>query len=314
MKYKKLVFCCLIAFFVKQAVFSQSADAYTSDTIEVNGTKLYVKSIGVGEPLLFIHGGPGLSHDYFLPHVLPLSDHFKLIFYDQRATGRSDINVDTAQMTLKNFVADIEGIRKYFHIKKLNIVGHSWGGFLENLYAIKHKSRVRSLVYWDATPLSSHLRDVMFNNQKAAVNKEDISNSLKIMRTPEFKRGDPEEIERLYKAIFKPSVFVQRLVYKMHFYFNSNYSKSQYLLGFLNNSMKKFDYYSKLHKVKAPALIFQGANDPMPIESSEELNRQLRNSELIILKNCGHFPFLEQPKEVFSKMREFYAKLDAKKK
>lgn len=303
-----------VSLLLMNAVILHSQEQFKTDTIQINGTRLFVKTIGKGEPLLFVHGGPGLSHDYFLPHVLPLSDQFTLIFYDQRATGKSDINVDTSEMSVDHFIEDIEGLRKHFGIKKLNLVGHSWGGFLTALYAIKYHKKVNSLVFWDSSPLSSHLRNVMLENQKAILTKEDVTANLQIMRSEEFKKGDPEQIKRLYKAIFKPSVFVQRLVYKLNFYFDQNYSRTQYLLGFLYPSMVKYDYYPKLKKIKAPALIFQGANDPMPIESAEAIKENLKNSELIIIKDCGHFPFLEKPQEVFTKMRNFYQKIAENKK
>ena len=60
----------------------------------INDTKLYFKVIGDGEPLLVIHGGPGLSHDYLFEGLKPLAQNFKVIFYDQRASGRSDMTLD----------------------------------------------------------------------------------------------------------------------------------------------------------------------------------------------------------------------------
>ena len=312
MLFKSLRITVFTACLLTLALKVESQSAFTIDTLVINGTRLFVKTIGKGEPLLFVHGGPGLSHDYFLPHVLPLSDQFKLIFYDQRATGRSDINVDTSKMSIDQFVDDIEGLRKHFGIKKLNLVGHSWGGFLIALYGIKYPKKLSSLVFWDSSPLSSHLRNVMIENQKSLLTKEDVAENIKIMRTDEFKRGDPQQIKKLYKVIFKPSVFVQRLVYKLDFYFNQSYTTTQYLLGFLYHSMVKYDYYPKLKKINAPALVFQGANDPMPIESAEEIHKNLKNSKLIILKECGHFPFLEKPQEVFQNMREFYVQINKK--
>ncbi|EPZ59863.1 alpha/beta hydrolase fold domain protein [[Clostridium] sordellii ATCC 9714] len=48
--------------------------------------KIFYKVIGEGKPILFIHGGPGLTHNYFLPHFLELAKlNYKLIFFDQRA-------------------------------------------------------------------------------------------------------------------------------------------------------------------------------------------------------------------------------------
>ncbi|MBI4917841.1 MAG: hypothetical protein HY825_18525, partial [Acidobacteria bacterium] len=41
--------------------------------VDANGVLIYTVSIGRGAPLVIVHGGPGASHDYFLPYLLPLA-------------------------------------------------------------------------------------------------------------------------------------------------------------------------------------------------------------------------------------------------
>src|SRR5262249_39824883 len=41
--------------------------------VDVNGMLIYYKPFGRGAPLMIVHGGPGESHDYFLPYLLPLA-------------------------------------------------------------------------------------------------------------------------------------------------------------------------------------------------------------------------------------------------
>ena len=285
---------------------------HKEELISVNGVQLYVKIMGKGEPLIIIHGGPGLSYDYFLPHMDPLAKKYQLIFYDQRGTGRSSAEVDSSTMTLENFVEDLEGLRKHLKLDQLNLVGHSWGGFIGGLYAIKYPRKVKSIVFMASAPLSSHLRDVMIEKQKTLITQEDMKNQRTIARSKEFLSGDSLAIRRLFRAIFKPSIFAQKQVYKLNFQFNRNYKKSQWLLAYLYPHMIKYDYYNDLKAVKAPALIIQGEYDPTPIESAQELNRQLKNSELFVIPQCGHFPFLEKPNEVFDKMDSFYSGLNSK--
>ena len=74
----------------------------------INGTELFVKTMGKGEPILIVHGGPGLSHDYYLPHLDTLAQDHQLIFYDQRVSGASSMNVDSSNITLDAFIKDIE--------------------------------------------------------------------------------------------------------------------------------------------------------------------------------------------------------------
>ncbi len=52
--------------------------------VDANGVLTYYKMIGNGPPLLIAHGGPGASHDYFLPYLLPLARQNRLIFIDER--------------------------------------------------------------------------------------------------------------------------------------------------------------------------------------------------------------------------------------
>lgn len=55
----------------------------------INGTKLFLSIKGKGETLVLLHGGPGLNHSYFKPHLNGLEKKFRVVYYDQRASGRS---------------------------------------------------------------------------------------------------------------------------------------------------------------------------------------------------------------------------------
>src|SRR6059058_541519 len=57
--------------------------------VDARGVLIYYWEIGRGTPLMVVHGGPGASHDYFLPYLLPLARRHKLIFIDERGSGRS---------------------------------------------------------------------------------------------------------------------------------------------------------------------------------------------------------------------------------
>jgi len=85
--------------------------------------------------LLFVHGGPGASHDYMLPQMLALASDYRLIFYDQRGGGRSKSD-DRAPVTWKTHVDDLAALVRELSLEPLTLVGYSWGGLLALLYAI----------------------------------------------------------------------------------------------------------------------------------------------------------------------------------
>ena len=88
----------------------------------INGSDVYYKIMGKGEPLLVIHGGPVLDHSYFLPHFENLARDYQLIFYDQRVCGKSSIDIDSATMNMAGFVEDIEQIKYSFLLTYTNLI------------------------------------------------------------------------------------------------------------------------------------------------------------------------------------------------
>src|SRR5512140_1185750 len=57
--------------------------------VDANGVLIYFKKLGQGPPLIVLHGGPGASHDYLLPYLLPLMRRNTVVFIDERGSGRS---------------------------------------------------------------------------------------------------------------------------------------------------------------------------------------------------------------------------------
>src|SRR5215831_3426976 len=105
--------------------------------IDSHGALIYYKTMGRGTPLFLVHGGPAASHDYFLPHLLPLMRNHRLIFIDERGSGRSSKFQDPAQYTVANMVEDIEVVRETLGLGKISLFGHSFGGVLAEAYAFK---------------------------------------------------------------------------------------------------------------------------------------------------------------------------------
>lgn len=91
--------------------------------------KLFYQKFGSGQPLLIIHGGPGLDHTYLLPQMLERAEDYELIFYDQRGCGASlNENFNSNYINIEQFLEDIECLRTEFGYKKMSVLGHSFGG------------------------------------------------------------------------------------------------------------------------------------------------------------------------------------------
>jgi proline iminopeptidase len=72
-----------------------------------------------------------------LPYLLPLARNNRLIFIDERGSGRSQKIEDPSGHTVENMVKDVEGVRVSFGLGKINLLGHSYGGVLAEAYSLK---------------------------------------------------------------------------------------------------------------------------------------------------------------------------------
>jgi proline iminopeptidase len=80
----------------------------TSGFTEGAGARIWYRTLGRGEPVVLLHGGPGADHTDFLPYLAPLARRFRLVLFDQRGCGQSERLADTRRYSLKGMVADVK--------------------------------------------------------------------------------------------------------------------------------------------------------------------------------------------------------------
>jgi proline iminopeptidase len=109
--------------------------------INVTGGRVWYKIVGAnrkGIPLLTLHGGPGAPHDYLEP-MEALADDRPVIFYDQLGCGNSDRPSDTSLWNVNRFVEELEQVRTALNLKKVHLMGQSWGTMLVVEYMLRKK-------------------------------------------------------------------------------------------------------------------------------------------------------------------------------
>ena len=119
----------------------------------VNGTELFVETVGEGPALLLLHGGLGLDHTYFRPAFDQLADQATVIYYDHRGNGRSAAPDDyAAAITFDHLVADAVGVLDALGVEQATVLGHSYGGFIAQPLAAAHPDRITKLVLCNTVP------------------------------------------------------------------------------------------------------------------------------------------------------------------
>ena len=135
--------------------------------VDAHGVLIYYQTIGHGAPLMIVHGGPGVSHDYLMPYLLPLARSNQLIFIDERGSGRSEKLEDAAQYTVENMVEDVENVRQALRLGKISLLGHSYGGVLAQAYAFKYQQNLTHLVLGSTFYSTSEMNKVLAEEKRS---------------------------------------------------------------------------------------------------------------------------------------------------
>jgi len=99
--------------------------------------------------LLLLHGGPGMTHEYFesADAYLPAGG-VEYYYYDQLGSFNSDQPKDSSLWNTERFVEEVEQVRLALRLNDTNfyLLGQSWGGILALEYALKYQEHLRALV------------------------------------------------------------------------------------------------------------------------------------------------------------------------
>jgi proline iminopeptidase len=272
---------------------------------DVNGTSLFYHITGKGEPIIIIHGGPVLDQSYMIDHFKELSKNYKLVFFDQRACGRSTAKVDTATMTMKILIEDIEALRKKLNLENVHVLGHSWGGMLAAMYAIEYPLNVKSLILCDAMPPSFELWQ---QEEKELASRQTAYDSLvndKITSSERFKTKDIVMVDSLLKFSFRKQFYDTAKLIQLKIEMPSDYFKRSEIFGHIAPELFSLDITGKLNKIISPTLLIYGDHEPALKISGPVYNSGITNSQFISISNSGHFPFIENPEQFNSAITTF---------
>jgi non-heme chloroperoxidase len=122
------------------------------DTIKVkDGTQIFFKDWGAGQPIFFHHGWPLSADDWDAQMMFFLAKGYRVIAHDRRGHGRSTQTVNGSDMD--TYAADVDEIVKALDLKNAVHIGHSTGGGEVARYVAKYgKGRVAGAVLISSVP------------------------------------------------------------------------------------------------------------------------------------------------------------------
>jgi len=271
----------------------------TSDNVTLN-----YETLGHGDPVVILSGGPGFAVGYMKPVAEVVARHHQAVMFEQRGTGRSAV-AGYDSLTFDSAVADLDALREELKVKKLTIVGHSWGGMLAMLYAQAHPDRVERIVLIDSGGPSIEFMESFSKNLAARATAEDLDTAA-YWRDPERRKANPHHAAVEALKARTPAYFYDRrkgleFAKQLH---DDGYDPR--VFSALGRSFDKYDVRDGMKKLDVPVLIIHGRNDPLI--AGEELHAGIPGSKLVWIEKSGHFPWLEQPVAFRNAIEPFLSK------
>ena len=264
--------------------------------IPAGDVRLFIREVGgraAGPTLVMISGSP-VPHGYMRALEGLASSRLRVVNYDQRGLGRST-SPSRPAFSQAAYVRDLEAVRKALRVKRLHLLGHSWGGMVAQSYTAAHRQRVRSLTLVDSDPADRRAF-------AAGVERlfERIGRLMRAGRIPDpLPPVTGDDCSAVAAAIFPAFLGDPDLTPPPGAVpTGCRQSVGDQAAAALTRRVL-VRVRAGLRRYRGPALIVAGTRDPFGTASTIEPQRKVlaaARPRVVRIRGAGHYPWLESPR------------------
>ena len=278
--------------------------------VEGGKYRVWTKRVGRGDTkVLLLHGGPGLTHEYFECFEDFLPQHgMEFYYYDQLDSAYSDKPNDERLWTLTRFTDEIEAVRKELGLEKFILLGHSWGGMLAMEYALKYQQHLSGLVI--SNMVAGVPEYMEYAAKLLAAMPDEVQKSL-AQYAAAGKYDDPAYVQLMLEQVYSKHVcrlnpWPEPMERSIGHWNTKIYN---YLQGpnefVITGTLKDWSRFSDLPKIKVPTLILGGVHDTMEPAQLERMGKSIPNSRVYICPNGSHLAMYDDQGNYFRELLAF---------
>lgn len=257
-------------------------------------------------PLLVVHGGPGMSHDYLIA-LSDLADTRAVVFYDQLDAGRSDCPNDPANWHVERFLREIDDVRGALGLDRVCLFGNSWGGTLAAAYAAARPVGLERLIL--SSPLIQTERWITDNMAHRAALPDEV---LRVMERCEAQdqmdsQAYADAVEVFYRrhlcrldpwpdAVLRTFELINAACYA------AMWGPNEFTC---TGILRGYDGAHALPDIRVPTLVTCGAFDEATPESTRVFAEMIPNAAFEVFAASSHMAFVEERAAYIARMRNF---------
>ena len=267
------------------------------------GARLWyeVRGDASGRPLVMVNGGPGFDHTYVLCSDAwdTIARSRRVVFYDQRGNGRSGALKAGQSCTLADQIADLDALRARLGEDRIDLLGHSWGGYLVMAYAARHPEHVAHLLIVDSASPKWTETDFIYKYvfPEGVERQGSLDFFDGIGDSAAAKASLNEYMRMLFVSEAKRDEFMSRA---------STYRYTRAVNEALNADLGKLDMWPTLTSFTMPTLVATGRYDINVAPSTAwKIHKAIANSRWVVFEKSGHLPYFEEPEKFVGAVNDF---------
>lgn len=255
---------------------------------------------GTGPVCLAYPGGPGIFCDYL--RSPELERHLTMVYVEPPGTGVTErLPAHPHGYTRDRYIERLDRLIEHLQVPRVHLVGHSFGGFVSQYYAVRRPGRLAGVILYGSAPAldEEHAAETRRNLEEYARRHAGHPETRSILDAfADETYSTDEEAAANLKAIF-PLYFADYRARQAEFEPMRAAIRATYLspLDEDGNPMA-CDDRADLPAVAVPTLVVAGRHDFIcGVRWAKELAELIPGSELHVFEGSGHFPHWEEPDE-----------------